>query len=137
MSMFDELRKFSPAQIFAWTAVTFATIAIFMFGFPKYNVWQQGMVGRAELTRAEQNRQILIAQAIAQTEAAYHIAQAEIRRAHGVAEANKIIGDSLRNNEAYLRWRFIENLANTSNQIIYLPTEAGLPILEAGRFRGR
>ncbi len=61
------------------------------------------------------------------------LAQAEIERAKGVAEANRIIGDSLKNNDSYLRYLWIDNIHNTSNQIIYIPTEASLPILEAKR----
>ena len=60
-----------------------------------------------------------------------------MRRAQGVAQANKIIADSLGGPEGYLRWRYIEMLQETSqaggHQIIYIPTEAGLPLLEAGR----
>jgi len=51
----------------------------------------------------------------------------------GVAAANKIIGDSLHNNEDYLRYLFVNGLEHTSNQVIYVPTEANLPILEASR----
>lgn len=48
-------------------------------------------------------------------------------------KANEIIGDSLKDNEAYLRWLWIEELSTTQNQVIYVPTESGLPILEAGK----
>ena len=61
------------------------------------------------------------------------LADAEIARAVGVAKANKIIGDSLKDNEQYLRYLWIDSLQQTQNQIIYVPTEAGLPILEAGK----
>ena len=47
--------------------------------------------------------------------------------------ANKIIGDSLQNNEAYLRYLFVNNLADTKDQVIYVPTAAQLPILEADK----
>jgi hypothetical protein len=60
------------------------------------------------------------------------IANAEIARAKGVAEANQIIADSLKNNEAYLRYLWIDKLSDNQN-VIYVPTEAGLPLLEAGR----
>lgn len=70
---------------------------------------------------------------MASQEAAQHLAQAEIERAKGVAEANKIIGDSLKGNEAYLRYLWIHSLENTQNSVIYVPTEANLPILEAGK----
>jgi len=118
------------------TILLFALIAVGMYGCPKYNVWQKGLEGQAELARAEQNKKIRIAEAQAIKESSESLAQAEIIRARGVAEANKIIGDSLKGNEAYLRYLYINSLAdNKSQNLIYIPTEAGLPILEAGRGR--
>jgi regulator of protease activity HflC (stomatin/prohibitin superfamily) len=105
------------------------------FGCPHYNVWQQGLAGEAELKRAEQNRQIAVQEADAKLGAAKLLAQGEIERAKGVAEANKIIAEGLGGPEGYLRWLWIDaiNNPNKGQQIIYIPTEAGLPILEAGR----
>lgn len=67
--------------------------------------------------------------------AASKLADAEIARARGVAEANKIIGDSLKGNDAYLKYLWITDVAGTNNKpaVIYVPTEANMPILEAGR----
>lgn len=101
----------------------------------QYNVWSQGMVGKAELSRADWNRQIVIKEAQAKQQASIALAQAEVDRAKGVAQANKIIGQSLQNNEAYLRYLWINNLQNDKNQVIYVPTEANLPILEANRLK--
>ena len=56
-----------------------------------------------------------------------------MERAKGVAEANRIIGESLKGNESYLRYLWIQNLESGSNSVVYVPTEAGLPILEAGK----
>ena len=50
-----------------------------------------------------------------------------------MAEANKIIGASLKSNEAYLRYLWIQGLQDGSSEVIYIPTEANLPILEAVR----
>ena len=53
-----------------------------------------------------------------------------------MAEANKIIGKSLQGNESYLRYLYIHGLETAEkngSQIIYIPTEAGLPILESQR----
>ena len=100
---------------------------------PKYNVWAAEMEGAAQYAQAEQNRKITILEAEAKLEAAKSLADAEIARAHGVAQANEIIGASLKNNESYLRWLWIQNLESGSNSVIYIPTEAGLPILEAGK----
>ena len=104
-----------------------------MYAYPQYKVWEQGLAGQAELRRAEQNRLIAVQEAHAKMESAKLLGDAEVARARGVAEANKIIGDSLKGNEAYLRYLWIHNLADTKNQVIYIPTEGGLPILEAGR----
>lgn len=106
-----------------------------MAGCPRYNVWEQGLVGEAELARANQNRQIAVQEAQAKKESAALLAEAEVERAKGVAAANIIIGDSLHNNEDYLRYLFVNSLEHTQNQIIYIPTEAQLPILEASRKR--
>jgi len=111
----------------------FVIIAAMMAGCPTYNVWQQGLAGKAALERATQDRQIRVQEAQAKLDSAKHLANAEIERARGVAEANRIIGHSLEGNEAYLRYLWIHNLEAGGNQVIYVPTEAGLPILEAGK----
>jgi len=95
-------------------------------------VKEREIEGKKILAEADWTRRIQIANAKAQREAATELAQVEIERAKGVAEANKIIGDSLKNNESYLRYLWIQGLQH-NNQTIYVPTEAGLPILEAGR----
>jgi hypothetical protein len=100
---------------------------------PKWGVWAAEMEGAAQYAQAEQNRKITILEAEAKLESAKALAAAEVERARGVAEANKIIGESLKGNEAYLRWQWIQNLESGSNSVIYVPTEAGLPILEAGQ----
>ncbi len=105
-----------------------------MVGWPQYRVWQQNKEGEAELARAEQNRQIAIQEARAKEESAKSLANAEIIRAKGVAEANKIIGDSLQNNDAYIHYLWIETLKESKDQVIYIPTEAGIPITESARF---
>ena len=103
-----------------------------MYIMPKYNVWQQEMSGKAEFAKAEQNRKIKIEEAKANLEAEKLNAQAEIERAKGAAEAIKIENNSL--TPTYIQYLWVrQQNANTSNKIIYIPTEAGLPVLEAGR----
>ncbi len=102
-------------------------------GYPYYKVWSAKMGGEAEYAQAEQNRRIAVLEAEAELQSAKALAAAEVERAKGVAEANAIIGQSLKDNEAYLRWQWIKNLESGSNSVIYVPTEAGLPILEAGK----
>lgn len=58
-------------------------------------------------------------------------AKIAVAEAQGVADSNKIIASSITEN--YLRYKFIQNLSATDKQVIYVPTEANLPILEANR----
>lgn len=126
-----------PMQLF--TAAFFILIVFIAliwglnWGYREYKIWSCKKEGQAELAQAEYNRQIKIYEAKAFEESAKHLAQAEIERAKGVAEANKIIGESLKNNEGYLRYLWIQGLQTNQMQTVYVPTEAGLPILEAGR----
>lgn len=114
-------------------ALGVALLVAFAFAFPKYLVWQKGLAGMAELRQAEWNRKIRIREAEARREAAKALAQAEVERAKGVAEANRIIGESLKHNEAYLRYLWIQGLHDGNSEVIYVPTETQLPILEATR----
>jgi regulator of protease activity HflC (stomatin/prohibitin superfamily) len=127
--MDDDLKK-----AIKWVVLTLIFIlTVTLGGCPMYNVWQQEKTGEAELARANQNRQIAVQEAMAKKDSAKQLAEAEVIRAEGVAKANAIIGSSLKNNEDYLRYLFVNNLEHTQNQVIYVPTEANLPILEATR----
>lgn len=108
---------------------------------PNYRIYKQDKQGQANLRQQEWEKKILIEQAKAQNESATlnaeatikqetAKAQAEVIRAKGVAEANTIIANSLQGNEAYLRYLWIDKLSDNQN-VIYVPTEAGLPLLEA------
>ena len=114
--------------------VIIALLSLF-FIIPIYNVWYQSKVGEAELKRAEQNKQILIETSRSKAEAAKFEADAEVERARGVAKANEIIGQSLAENEMYLRYLWVQTLTQEGGNrtIIYVPTEGQLPILEATR----
>lgn len=109
-------------------------IAALMWGVPVYNVWVAHQTGMAELAQAEANRQILVQTAQAKKEAATSNKEAAIIEAEGIAEANKIIGQSLDENPAYLTYLFYKGLQDTHNDVIYVPTEASIPITEASRF---
>jgi regulator of protease activity HflC (stomatin/prohibitin superfamily) len=109
-------------------------IAGMMFGLPVYKVWQQGKSGEAKLREAEQSRQIKVQEALATLEAAALLARADTLRAQGVARSNEIIGRSI--TAEYLKWFWIENLDKSEN-VIYVPTEANIPIMEAGRLPGK
>jgi len=98
--------------------------------------------GKAILLEAQSSKQAAIEEAKAENESAIlkantkvtlaqSEADAEVIRARGVAKANEIIGESLKDNEAYLRYLWITGLHDDKGERIYIPTEAGMPILEA------
>ncbi len=105
--------------------------AAVMWIYPTYNVWASELKGKAEFVQAEQNRKIKIQEAQALKESAKFLSEAEIIRAQGVAEANKIIGQSLNDNEAYLRYLWVNGL-NEKDDVttIYIPTEGQMPLMK-------
>lgn len=113
--------------------VVVAIAVLAMWGCPQYSVYQQRQEGEAELSKAQYTRQTAIAEAKAKEEAAQSLAAADTLRAMGVARSNQIIGQSLRDNPDYLKWLWVESLKEKNGDIIYVPTEANLPILEANR----
>ena len=105
-------------------------IILCMWAIPTYSVWSQEMRGRAELARAEQNKQIIMIEAQAMLEAEQFNAQSEIVRARGMAEAMQIESGTLTMEYIYYLW--VRTMADNRN-IVYIPTEAALPILELRR----
>ena len=104
-------------------------------GHPHYVVYAQRLAGEAKLREAESSRQIAVEEAKAKEQAARMLAAAEVERAKGVAEANRIIGESLKNNPEYLTYLWISELSGGGHNptIVYIPTQGGLPILESTR----
>lgn len=129
-----------PFLVAIGSVVTVAVLTIglifgIFWGWPQYKVYSQEMEGEAILAKAQSERRVLVETAKAKLDASKLDAQAEIERAKGVAASNKIIADGLQNNENYLKYLWISKLGENQNAptIIYVPTEAGLPILEAGK----
>jgi len=114
-------------------AVMGIIMLLLWFAFPVLKINLAKRDGEAKLAYAESERQTKVREAQATFDSAKLLAQAEVERAKGVAEANKIIADGLKNNENYLKYLQIHALENTQNQVIYIPTEASLPILEGGK----
>ena len=107
-----------------------------VWGLPRYKVYRYRLSGNAALAEAEMESKVAVRRALAEQESAEHLAQAEVIRAKGVAQAIEIIGHGLKDNHAYLRYLWIEKLNEQGANLIYIPTEGGLPILEAGRALG-
>ena len=98
---------------------------------PLYNVWAQSLQGKAELQKAEYTRQVAVLEAQAKKDSAQQLADAEVIRAQGVAKANQIIGNSLKDNREYLQYLYITGIEDGSkngNVTIYVPTEGGMPV---------
>ena len=97
-------------------------------GVRYYSVWSMEMQGKARLAEATQSRQIQVEQARGEVEAA------KMR-----AEAISIVGKAAKDFPEYRTQEFLGAFAEALkegniNQIMYVPTEANIPITEAGRF---
>lgn len=111
------------------TIVVLGIIFGLMMGLPVYNVWRAEKSGQARLAEAEQSRQIIIAQA-----------RAEVDAAKMRAEAIEIVGEMAKKYPEYRLQEFIGAFAEALqegniDQIIYVPTESNIPIMEASRMR--
>lgn len=106
-------------------------VAGLMWGIPTYSVWSREMSGRAQLAEAEWNRQIQIREAEANLESEKLNAQSEVERAKGAAQAIEIEAGTL--TPEYIQYLWVRQLSLAQSQLIYVPTEAGLPVLEAQR----
>jgi regulator of protease activity HflC (stomatin/prohibitin superfamily) len=111
----------------AGVGVAIVVIAGLMFGLPVYNVWRAGKSGEAKLMQAEQEKQILI-----------ETAKAEVEAAKLRAEAIEIVGASAQQYPEYRLQEFMGAFGEALNngeieQIIYVPTECQIPIMEAAR----
>ena len=104
------------------TLITISTV-----GYRYYAVWGQEMAGKAKLAEASQSRQIQVEQARGELEAS------KMR-----AEAIAVIGQAAKDYPEYRQQEYLGAFAEalregTINQVIYIPTEAGMPILETNR----
>jgi len=142
---FDELksqlrsnRQKTRIWAFAVTGSVLLLILALFIGLPKYNVYRSEMRGKAEFVQAEQNRKIQIEEAKANVEAARldkeadsirAIGQknAEVIRAEGMAQAMDIENGKL--TESYIKYLWVRNIDKGDK--IYIPTESGMPLLEA------
>ena len=118
------------------TVIVIAAVAFIVglcFAIPTYRVWSSRMEGKAELEKAEQNRNILIKEAQAHLEAEKLNAQAEIERAKGAAEAIHIENGSI--TDSYIKYLWVRQQKDLNQKtVVYIPTgDFGIPIIEAGR----
>lgn len=93
--------------------------------YPKYNVYSSRLDGEAALARANSTKQVLVTQAQAEKDAA------TLR-----ADAIQIVGQAAKDFPEYREQEFIGAFAEAMqngkiDKIIYVPTEANIPIIEA------
>ena len=114
-----------------------AFILFWIFWFvaidPVYQIWAKARHGESQLREAEYNRQIKVTEAQALLESERLNKESEIVRAEGVSKANQIISGSI--TEQYIRYLWVKTLDGAQKEIIYVPTEANLPITEAPRLK--
>ena len=122
------MNDFNPGKVFRNLALAAGLFVLLLaFAVPKWRVWQQGLEGEAALERSKQQKLVMVEQARAEMESA------ELR-----AKAIAIIGASAKEFPEYRLQEFIGAFSEamregTINQIIYVPTEGSIPILEAGK----
>lgn len=102
-------------------------LLLFFVGVPHYRVWTAGMAGKAALMKAEQEKKIQIEQA-----------KAEVESARLRAEAIKLVGAAAQQYPEYRTQEFVAAFGEAIKsgeveQIIYVPTEANIPIVEVKR----
>jgi regulator of protease activity HflC (stomatin/prohibitin superfamily) len=118
----------------AGLVIVFALLIGGVAGCKEFGRYQYRQDAENNLKRAEFEKKIKVEEARATRDSAGLLAEAEIERSKGVAQANKIIAHSI--TAEYLRYFYIQQLSEVEHlggKIIYVPTEAGLPILEAER----
>ena len=103
------------------------------FGLPQYGVYTKSLNGKAQLMEAEYTRQTAVLEAQAKLDSAEKLKQVRITEAQGIAEANRIIGASLKNNPEYLTFLQIQNIqegAEKGNKTYFVaPNQAGVPTI--------
>jgi len=104
---------------------------------PRWQVWAAHQKGLADLAAAKNEQQIQIAQAQSRLDAAQLNKKAAIIEAEAVAAQVQAIGTELAHHDLYLRWQWIKMMEDGKHgaDVIYVPTEANLPILEANRLK--
>ncbi len=109
-------------------------IAWFLFGYPIWKVWAKEKQGEADLQQAHKEQQIQVSKAQGRVDAAQLNKQAAIIEAEAVSAQIERIGKQLTEHDLYLKWQWIKMMEERpESSVIYVPTEANLPILEAGK----
>lgn len=101
------------------------------WGYQEFKVYAKRQSGKAQLAEAEFSKQVQLEEAKANLESQKLNSQAEVERAKGAAQAIEIEDGKL--TDKYIKYLYVQNLEKLDTTLIYVPTEAGLPLLEAQR----
>ncbi len=107
-------------------------------GWAKYRLWKAEYTGRALEIEMEYNGKAILAEAEYSRQTRVESARAENESAQLTADAIKIVGEAAQKYPEYRQQEFYLSLGEALKegkiqQVIYLPTEAGLPVTEAGK----
>lgn len=106
----------------------------FTFLHPIWRVWASQKAGEADLQQAHKEQQIQVSKAQGRLDAAKLNKEAAIIEAEAVSAQIEKIGKQLTEHDLYLKWQWIKMMEERpDSSVIYVPTEANLPILEAMR----
>lgn len=120
-------KPLEPLMLMFVSILILVIILLLLFGWPHYKVWKQGMDGQASLAEAEQSKMIQV-----------QVAKAELESAKLRAEAIKLVGQAAKDYPEYRKQEFIGSFGEALRdgriqQIIYVPTEANIPIVDSVR----
>lgn len=124
-------------EAMGWLGGILLVVAIIvgvMFGWQNFKVFAKEQTGKATLAEASFSKQVQLEQAKANLEAQKLNSQAEVERAKGAAQAIEIESGKLTEN--YIRYLWVQQQENLNDKtVIYIPTEAGLPVTESNRVK--
>ena len=120
-------KPLEPLMLMFVSILILVIILLLLFGWPHYKVWKQGMDGQASPAEAEQSKMIQV-----------QVAKAEFESAKLRAEAIKLVGQAAKDYPKYRKQEFIGSFGEALRdgriqQIIYVPTEANIPIVDSVR----
>lgn len=119
-------------------ALLVGLVAGSMYGYAHFKLWYAEYTGRALEIEKEYKGKAILAEAINARKARVEAAKAEEEAAVMTANAIAIVGEAAQKYPEYRQQEFYLALGESLKegkikQIIYLPTEAGMPITEAVR----
>lgn len=108
------------------------------WGWAKFRLWKAEYTGKALEIEKTYNGKAILAEAEHARMARVEAARAEKEAAQMTADAIKIVGEAAQTYPEYRQQEFYLALGEALkegqiDQILYLPTEAGLPVTEAGK----